>query len=395
MNQFRMIWFYCVCIGLVVVHTHAKGSNGKVPVIVITDCYHPYQDPGDNLDLINGFSNPYIDLRGIILDITHAFRKDTADHPTLWKDPRGPREAGFIPVMQMNYIFNRDVPCGIGPLEMMKSETDCMEGLPAFQETGLTLLFDILENNSEQVEILSFGSARILAVAYNRKPRLIKEKVKRIHLSGGTASKNYAMGSDEGANMIPGGEWNVALDVFAFTRLLRSDLPVAIYPCAGIDGGFVKDPNNSYWTLKDLSFIPDMDIRLQNYLDYAFNQRREMDFLQQMDNPVSPFHEKRAPLPCNFHVWETAIWQQVAGWTIVKNAAGNYRFRQQDEIRTDDRILESTLRSCTLEVRDDGRFEFFYTTGESNFSVYYRDDMEENEKALNILVPTLLKNIQF
>ena len=29
-----------------------KRSSGKIPIIVITDCYHPYQDPGDNLDLI-------------------------------------------------------------------------------------------------------------------------------------------------------------------------------------------------------------------------------------------------------------------------------------------------------------------------------------------------------
>ena len=30
----------------------AAGQQQKTPVIVITDLYHPYQDPGDNMDLI-------------------------------------------------------------------------------------------------------------------------------------------------------------------------------------------------------------------------------------------------------------------------------------------------------------------------------------------------------
>src|SRR5215467_12398342 len=85
-------------------------TGSKKPVIVITDLYHPYQDPGDNLDLIMGYALPQVDLKAIILDITDAFRKDTADHPTLWKDPRGPREAGIVPISQLNYIFDRQVP---------------------------------------------------------------------------------------------------------------------------------------------------------------------------------------------------------------------------------------------------------------------------------------------
>ncbi len=68
----------------------------------------------------------------------------------------------------------------------------------------------------------------------------MKQKIKQIHLCAGTAAKNFDSGNDPGANMIPGGEWNVALDVFAFTRILRSGLPIALYPCAGKDGAFVK-----------------------------------------------------------------------------------------------------------------------------------------------------------
>ncbi len=47
-----------------------KDGFMKIPLVVITDLYHPHQDPGDNLDLINGFAMPDVDLRAVILDIT-------------------------------------------------------------------------------------------------------------------------------------------------------------------------------------------------------------------------------------------------------------------------------------------------------------------------------------
>src|SRR5690606_9253481 len=141
------------------------------------------------------------------------------------------------PIEQLNYIFNRQVKFGIGPLKPMKNERDKMLDTPGFLN-GVDLFLDILKNEPEPIEVLSFGSARIIAVAYNRNPKLVNKKVKKIHLSAGTSAPNYEFGSDKGANMIPGGEWNVALDVFAFTRILRSDLPIALYPCAGKDGGF-------------------------------------------------------------------------------------------------------------------------------------------------------------
>ena len=75
-----------VCIALILAFPcgKASGQYKKIPVVVITDLYHPYQDPGDNMDLIMGFGLPDVDLKAVLLDITDAFRKDTADHPTLW-----------------------------------------------------------------------------------------------------------------------------------------------------------------------------------------------------------------------------------------------------------------------------------------------------------------------
>lgn len=368
-------------------------QKARKPIVVITDCYHPYQDPGDNLDLIQAFALEDVRTLGIILDITGSFRKDTADHPTLWKDPRGPREAGVIPVTQLQYIFNREIPFAVGPMELMKSETDRMDNLPGFQDRGVSLLLDLLEKSDEPVEVLSFGSARVLAVAFNRNPELLRKKISRIHLSAGTASKGHVMGKDAGANSIPGGEWNVALDVFAFTRLLKSGLNIALYPCAGKDGGFVKDVNNTYYTLKDMHFPSRMHPQLQAYINYAFEPELKYDFLRDMDRGAV-YTKGKKPQFEQFHVWESSIWLIVRGLEMVKEGPDRYRLEPKDQLKATDKVVENRLRPCVLtEIRDDGRFQFEYTES-SPVSIFYRADPEESEQALNYLVPKIFESFK-
>ncbi len=383
--------FFTICLLFLGSVGRGEFVQKKIPVIVITDLYHPYQDPGDNLDLLNGFALTDVDLKAVILDITDSFRKDTADHPTLWKDPRGPREAGIIPVEQLNYIFNRQVPFAIGPVECMRNETDQMLDTPDFY-SGVQLFLDILEKADESIVVVSTGSARVLAVAYNRNPELLKRKIKKIHFSAGTAASNYEMGSDIGANMIPGGEWNVALDVFAFIRVLRSDLALALYPCAGKDGGFVKDQNNTYWELDDLSFLKEMHPQLQCYLDYAFGKSLKYDFLRAMDLGA-PYSENKKIQFEVFHVWESAIWMELTNRKLVKNVEGHYKLIHERELQSSDNLLESRLRPCRLlEIRNDGRFTYEYTNEPSNIAIYYRENVEENETALNEVIPGLFKS---
>ncbi len=369
-----------------------SSEGGKTPVVVITDLYHPYQDPGDNLDLIMGYSLPEIDLKAIILDITDHFRKKVADHPTLWKDPHGPREAGIIPVAQLNYIYNRNVPFAVGPLTAMRSETDEMLDISPWEEQGIALLMRVLKESPEPVEILSFGSARILAVAYNRNRKLLEAKIKKIHLSAGMASHGFAMGADAGANGIPGGEWNVALDVFAFTRLLRSDLPIAIYPCAGRDGAFVKDINNTYWQLPDVSFIKGMHPKLQRYLSYAFLKTLRYDFLRAMDDET--FVLKTDSFPAPFHIWETAIWMIVSKRKLLQSTAGDWVLATEAKGSKEDNLVSGELRNCKLIVHDDGRFDFELVNTRSNFSIYYRRNPALQEKALQKALPALYHDLK-
>jgi len=114
----------------------ASHAAEPVPVIDVTDLYHPHQDVGDNFDIVAAYALPEIDLRAVILDCTEPFRQPVAKDPGpgLFPDARGPREPGFIPVWQLNFAFGRNVPCATIPFNRMKSPGDKMLDAPPFQQ---------------------------------------------------------------------------------------------------------------------------------------------------------------------------------------------------------------------------------------------------------------------
>lgn len=360
-----------------------------VPLIDVTDLYHPYQDVGDNFDIVAAYALPEVNLRAVVLDCTEPFRQPVAKNPGkwLWADEHGPRDPGFIPVWQLNYIFNRNVPCATTPFARMKSVGDKMLDASAFQQQGIELILKTLRESAKPVHIMSFGSARAIAAAYNRDPALFRKKLALLYLSAGGSSPpatNYM-------------EWNVALDPLAIVCLLRSDLPIAIFPCAannanGKTGGAMKpsfsyDEHNTHYNLPDRRFISQMDPPLRRYLEYAFGRSSRVDFLRATEVDGPPLDEKI--LAAEHNVWETALWISVTGRKLVKRADGTYRIIPAEQVVSTDTVLPNELRPCTVTVRGDGLFEYRETTRPSNFSIYYRGDPRENETALREALPAL------
>jgi len=352
-----------------------------VPVIDITDLYHPPQDPGDNFDLIAAYALPEVDLRAVVLDITGKFREPVADLPEYGsKDSDGPREPGWIPVLQLNRLFDRNVPVGVGPFTAMRSPEDDMRDAPRFEQGGVELILETLARSAGPVEIVSFGSARPLAVAYNRDPALVKAKARRIHLSAGGQPRGYL-------------EWNVVLDRRAFARILRSDLPVAIYPCATAEGPFSLGRNNTYWLLPDLRLLADLDGGLRSFLAYAFSRSKRADFLRALDEEP-PRDVLEEIMGRKHNVWETAVWAQVAGRRLVRRPDGTHRLVPAGDIGPGDRVLPEELRPCRVTVEDPGHFSFEPSAAASNFAIYERGDPAENEKALREALPALYRSFR-
>ncbi|MCX6377250.1 MAG: hypothetical protein NTU88_14665 [Armatimonadetes bacterium] len=359
--------------------TSADKASARVPVIDITDLYHPHQDPGDNLDLIAAYALPEIDLRAVILDVTQEYREPTTEHQNpIYNDPTGPRDPGIIPVTQLNYIFDRNVPYGIGSFRRLKSPKDKAVDAPKFQQTGIELILRTLRESKEKVEIASFGSARTLAAAYNREPELLRAKVRRIHLSAGASELGFL-------------EWNVMLDPQAIVCLLRSDLQIAVYPCGTKDGAFAYGSHNSFWLLENLEFIRRMDPLLQRYAAYAFERSAKSDFLRVLDDPVPD--DVMARICARQHnVWETAIWVNASRRNLVKRADGHYRIVPEAEVKPTDTVLPNELRPCRINVGDDGTFTWEYTDKRTNFRMYDRGDPKLNEQALREALPALYES---
>jgi hypothetical protein len=379
----KIKFLVCLVSALTLVASGNKSSE-KTPVIVVTDLYHPYQDPGDNVDMIMGYALPEVDLKAVILDITDVFRQETANIFSI-TDPNGPREPGYISILQLNYIFDKSVPCAAGPLNPMRSESDVMTDIPLFQQEGVNLLLNTLRVSKRPVDIVSTGSLRAIAVAYNREPKLFKKKVRMIHVSAGNCGYKVKEKTPYWGDKIPGGDWNVGLDVFGFTRLLRSDLPLSIYPGTSDKGAYSVEEHTTFLQLNHIEdFIKQMNPRLQQYLNYVFNRKSDYDFLRAMDKnePVS-FKRKAHP------VWEAGLWINVAQRELVQTQEQLYRIIPKDSVKATDRIVEYKMQPCKLEVFDNGRFDFNITSEKTNKFLYYRKDPAENQKALQEALPFL------
>jgi hypothetical protein len=342
-----------------------------VPVIDTTDLYHPHQDVGDNVDIVAAYGLPEVDLRAVILDVTERYR-NPATGDGVARDP------GIIPVCQLNYVFERDVPYGMSPFEPMVSPEDSMLRAPAHQQSGVKLLLETLQASPRPVDITVFGSARTVAVALNREPALMRAKTHCIHLCAGSSDPAFT-------------EWNVALDPDAVRRMLSSNLPVAIYPCGTAEGAFAYGPHNSFWLLPNLEFVRDMHPKLRSYLAFAFERSARADFLRAMDEPptaevLSGFLGK----PHN--VWETAVWAVIARRAIASRDGGPFRLMPRSEVRPTDRVLPNDLRPCTVQVRPDGNFTFRLTDEPTPYRIYWRGDPKENEAALRDALPDLYRS---
>ena len=350
--------------------THVSESGKKlIPLINTTDLYYPGQDIGDNFDIIAAYALEEVDLRAVILDVTEDYRLENGLG----------RDMGIIPVMQLNYIFDRTVPAAPSPFTRMRSTTDRMEDIPLFQQAGVELLLKTLRESKEKVDITAFGSARTIAVAFNREPELLREKVNLLHLSIGASAPVQI-------------EWNVALDPHAFVAVLQSGLPIALYPCGAgnLDGGlaaFSYDANNGYWELSNMNFVPAMDPPIRRYLEFAFSRSTRSDFLRAMETDDTPFDSNRWN---RMHrVWETCVWMCMTDRVLVQRNDGSYRIINRHALQPTDRILPNELRPCTLEVQENGLFTYQYSDQPGNIRIYYRGDPKENEKALNEALPAL------
>ncbi len=358
-------------------------SSNKVPVIDITDLYHPPQDFDDAFDLVIPYALPEIDLLGVLLDISHRYRVPyKGEGEEGWySDPTGGREPGFIPVWQLNYLFDRAVPCAPCPFVPMARTTDPQINRGVFENSGIQLFKTLLEQSPQPVEVVSFGSARPVAVAMNQFPELLKKKVKRIHLCAGSYPPGKML------------EWNVKLDPEAFIRVISGDIPVYIYPCASEGNPFALGNYNTYWLMPNLEFLKEIDSRLLSYFVYSHSRSNRIDFLQVLEEEPSE-EAKNALFQRTHNIWTIDVWLEVSKRILVQRADGSYQIILPTEKKTSDRTVSGTFIPIQFKPFPDGNFEIEKVSENSPHRIFYRANPEEHQHALRQALPKLYKSFK-
>ena len=148
--------------------------------------------------------------------------------------------------------------------------------------------------------------------------------------------------------------------------------------------------NNAFWMLRNSDFVLDMDPMLRNFL--AFNMLSvsdrpdylnylEQDLPEREVNAMKMFQQKG--------MWTTSIWQQILGLKLVKHPDGSCDLSANPS--SDDVIYEEGLRDVTLQVNDNGTFNFAYSDQPTGKKIYFRKDAKLNEDMLNDAFPRWYK----
>lgn len=310
---------------------HKKIGARKVPVIYCTDLFHPYDDPDDHFDIAVLYALEELDIRGIVLD--QGGKQD--------------RKPGKIPVEQLNTLTGRNVPLGIGLSEPLKTPDDAALDEPEKYQQGARLILDVLESSEEPVTIITVGSLRDVAAAFNRRPDLFRNRVSRMMIFIGEASAGTR-------------EWNVGLDPNGFIRIMNSGLPIWWIPC--FDGGnFKNEGNASFWKASHADLLKYLPDRGMNFFIYALLEKDSPDPLDFLDASVDEQDRERV-LSGERNLWCAAVFTAAAGRKIVEKG--------REWVAVPEDYLEKSARVCevfrfvpvTLYVDDRARIVYQETS---------------------------------
>ncbi len=276
--------FLCAC-------NSVPQKQDKTAIIYSTDLFHPPGDMDDQVDLAVLYGLPDTDIKLIILD--HG--KSQLARP------------GKIPVAQMNALTGKSIRAEIGLADNLSNQQDKgLEQAVPFQ-AAVNSLLEVLEETPKKVVIITVGSLRDIAAAYNRSPQLFHKKVEKLFIFAGEASRKDFT------------ETNVKMDRHAFAAIMNSDLPVYWIPC--FDGGLWQNKGKaSYWQTTYGKVLADVSAPLLQYFLYAAKSSRE-DSLQFLDREVDE-NDKRKLFQSARNLWGSALFYIATGKTVIKSKQG-------------------------------------------------------------------------
>jgi len=361
--------YRCLLIILVNLFLAGPCRAGSVPFIYSTDLFHPPDDPDDHVDLATLFALPELEVLAIVLDLG---RSQLA-------------RPGGIPVDQLNALTGRTLPHAPGLAHPLRYPEDTGE----YQHMGLQaveMILRALRESTQKVVIMTVGSMRDVAAAYNREPELFRKKVSRLYVNAGHS---------RGALL----EWNTSLDPQAYLRIMTSDLPVFWAPAFESDGWLEQlrkqelgtAPHQSYWSFRQSELYDTLPQPLQNYFLYALGRvppslKEPVAYLRGAVDPAIREREWKRMR----NMWCTAVFYHAAGrklyrrgqeWVASHAAPQGYEPSSLFDFVPARILIDPELRT-TLEF-----------TGRLPFRVLRITDVANYSRAMLTSLRTLLKDM--
>lgn len=322
-----------------------------IPLLHITDLYHPPQDPDDHLDLLTIVGLPEFDLKGVVLDVTQKFLEAAPSGFDIARDP------GFVPVAQLAYLVGRSIPVAMGPTSPLKSPDDPAIDRSAREQAGIAMVLDVLEDSEQPVVVSSVGSARVLAAAFNRRPELVRSKVKAVLLNAGSTGGTKR-------------EWNVGLDPAAYVGLWKSGLPIHWYPCATEQGAFnANHERGTFWKASHADLFGNLPQPLCAWIAHSFAGNLRGDIIRTLSEEGRG-SEWKTILSGQRNLWATASLVMAAERVLARTPDG-WRFVPKSHSAN----LETwpwRLDAIEATVSEEGQVHWRTTANETDLRLFGR-----------------------
>ena len=347
-----------------------------VPIIYSSDLFHPPDDPDDHYDFAMLFSLQEIEIKAMIFDVASP--------------GRNPEQFGKPALDQMVKITGRSLPpWKIGLRYPLRSPDDKALDQPEEFQGGVELIISTLEKSEEPVVMFLVGSCRDFAVAFNRNPDLLREKVKAVYVNAGNGLKGIQT------------EWNVSLDPYAYVGLMFSGLPTYWCPCftdvyqlsSSNDVSAGKAFNTYFVVPNQAELLIFTSAIVKNFFVYALNASQE--------EPLSFLDKEQQALPeTPRNMWCTGPFLHAAGREIHRTQDGRWIACTPEQVKS------LGIEGSAIEVFRFDPISIQYTMKEENGKLipeFYAVDYAESSSSIqvfryihpdfNIIMPAILANL--
>ncbi|MCX6132406.1 MAG: hypothetical protein NTU47_01220 [Ignavibacteriales bacterium] len=333
----------------------------KVKLIYSSDIYFPPDDPDDYFDLATLFAMPEIEVAGVILDQQLYDRRPKSEG------------TGVVPLQQIFEISGRRAPHAIGLRAALRSIDDKGLDQPDSCQKGVEMILDLLRKTKGEAVLLTVGTERDIAAAFNRDPGLFRKKVSRIYLNAGI------YGFPEGRIDV-----NLLKDRNAFIAIMKSGLPVHWAPCFG------ENNYETYWQADQGKVLASATWRVQNYFLYAFSKGTGKigqaagqviaDPLEFLKRPLD-LEELGKVYRSSRNMWSTASILDAAGLKIYANKQGEYTASRRPAGKFTREVKPYSFCRIKVFIDDQGRVHPA-KPGNLDVFVFHKNDPEQYRNSL-------------